>query len=107
MGTNERHGTQEADMKRVKVLTRVPLGIIAATGCPRARRAPRGTSGIRPFLGRCLMRHGLQQVSALRLPIVHALAAGPLVLALSAGWAALAQDRMPPVAPKTYDGAQK
>ena len=41
MGTNERHGTQEADMKRVKVLTRVPLGIIAATDvhAPGALRA--------------------------------------------------------------------
>jgi 4-carboxymuconolactone decarboxylase len=53
------------------------------------------------------MRHRIQQVSARRRPIVHSLAAGALVLALSAGSAASAQDRMPPIAPEAYDGAQK
>lgn len=39
--------------------------------------------------------------------IAHSLAAGALALGLSAGSAASAQDRMPPVAPETYDQAQK
>ena len=53
------------------------------------------------------MRHHIQQVSASRQSIVHALAAGALVIALSAGSTASGQDRMPPIAPEAYDEAQK
>ena len=64
-------------------------------------------SKFRVFLEWCLIRRHIQQVSAARQTIVQALAAGAFALALPAGTAAYAQDRMPPIAPDTYNEAQK
>jgi 4-carboxymuconolactone decarboxylase len=48
-----------------------------------------------------------KKLNACTLPIMRALVAGALVFFLSWGTVAVAQDRMPPIAPEKYDEAQK
>jgi 4-carboxymuconolactone decarboxylase len=58
-------------------------------------------------LERCFSVQHCQQVSVSRQPIVRALAACTFALALCAGSASYAQDRMPPITPETYNEVQK